>query len=256
MGKGSRSSGKRRAGHPPSGKSASRGSRKKQDVEHTHATSRPQSPTRRTPPTDEPYARQPQSPLRARPSDSRITESGGSTYLSDGATHSQASENSRRSHSASNRSQVNLSSVMSHYMQNVDGMSDIIANQYYGNMDVLRESANRQPRPINSTLPLFSPSVISGRRVSRVRSSNGSDTSANRQHAHVPGNEAVSYAGPTILFDGAAGVSADARPGSMYKNRSTSAILQTGNQADEGLGTMEQGARMHRRKTDTGVVAN
>ncbi|KAJ1796695.1 hypothetical protein LPJ59_003594, partial [Coemansia sp. RSA 2399] len=53
---------------------------------------------------------------------------------------------------------------MSHYMQNVDGMSDIIANQYYGNMDVLRESANRQPRPINSTLPLFSPSVISGRR--------------------------------------------------------------------------------------------
>ncbi|KAJ2557089.1 CorA metal ion transporter [Coemansia sp. RSA 1933] len=41
-------------------------------------------------------------------------------------------------------------------------MSDIIANQYYGNMDVLRETANRLPRPINSTLPLFSPSVISG----------------------------------------------------------------------------------------------
>ncbi|KAJ2401171.1 CorA metal ion transporter [Coemansia sp. RSA 2559] len=145
---------------------------------------------------------------------------------------------------------------MSHYMQNVDGMSDIIANQYYGNMDVLRESANRQPRPINSTLPLFSPSVISGRRISRVRSSNGSDTSANRQNTHVPGHEAVSYAGAgsTSLLDGT-GVPADARPGAVYKNRSTSAIALTETQTGEELGTAEQGARMHRRKTDTGVVA-
>ncbi|KAJ2527053.1 hypothetical protein EV175_007587, partial [Coemansia sp. RSA 1933] len=133
-------------------------------------------------------------------------------------------------------------------------MSDIIANQYYGNMDVLRESANRLPRPINSTLPLFSPSVISSRRISRVRSSNGSDTSANRPHPHAPGQEAMSYAGtgPAVLLAGAGPFTED-RLGVVHKNRSTSAIALVGNQDDTGGpgSTIEQGTGLRRRKTDT-----
>ncbi|KAJ2495697.1 hypothetical protein GGI11_008353, partial [Coemansia sp. RSA 2049] len=103
------------------------------------------------------YARRKPPPLEHRASDSRRhAERASSNDLSDAAqSHAslrQASVRSERSHSGSN-SQANLSSVMSHYMQTIgtNGMNDILANDYYGNMDVLRESANRQPRPINST---------------------------------------------------------------------------------------------------------
>ncbi|KAJ2513550.1 CorA metal ion transporter [Coemansia sp. RSA 1939] len=214
------------------------------------------------------YARRKPPPLEHRVSDSRRhAERAGSNDLSDAAqSHTslrQASVRSERSHSGSN-SQANLSSVMSHYMQTIgtNGMNDILANDYYGNMDVLRESANRQPRPINSTLPLFSPSVFSGRRVPRVRSSTGSDTSGGRNHhAYVPGQETMSYAGtgPRVAPE-AAGLPGGPRPESASKVRSTSAVgLGGGGQVDRRVGEKEEQNEemsMRRRKTDAGVVSN
>ncbi|KAJ2784645.1 CorA metal ion transporter [Coemansia interrupta] len=98
----------------------------------------------------------------------------------------------RRSSSSSGRSsnggggshstggQGNLASVISQYMFGMD--SDTLASQYYGNMAHMHEmTADRLPRPMNSTLPLFSPSVVHGRRLVRARSSQGSEGDVGRK---------------------------------------------------------------------------
>ncbi|KAJ1824351.1 hypothetical protein LPJ73_009334, partial [Coemansia sp. RSA 2703] len=71
-----------------------------------------------------------------------------------------------------------FTSALSQYMFALD--SDALASQYYGNMAHMNELGDRLPRPMNSTLPLFSPSVAHGRRLGRTRSVQGGDVLAGR----------------------------------------------------------------------------
>ncbi|KAJ2129916.1 CorA metal ion transporter [Coemansia sp. RSA 921] len=55
-----------------------------------------------------------------------------------------------------------------------DDQTDVLASRYYANMAALPSDADRLPRPMNSTLPMFSRSVISGRTRLPSRASDGS----------------------------------------------------------------------------------
>ncbi|KAJ2844325.1 hypothetical protein J3B02_004998, partial [Coemansia erecta] len=97
--------------------------------------------------------------------------------------HRQVSiSSSRHSHSGDNsamREHDSLASVISHYIHGIDSdnITDMLASRYYGNMTHITESGtvDRSPKPMNSTLPLFSPSVALGRRMVRARSTNASE---------------------------------------------------------------------------------
>ncbi|KAJ2778980.1 CorA metal ion transporter [Coemansia javaensis] len=69
-----------------------------------------------------------------------------------------------------------LASAILQYMPGMDAEDgpDYLAARYYGNMASLPGDAGRRPLPMNSTLPLFSPSVIHGRIASHSRSSRAS----------------------------------------------------------------------------------
>ncbi|KAJ2746428.1 CorA metal ion transporter [Coemansia sp. BCRC 34301] len=79
----------------------------------------------------------------------------------------------------------NLASVISHYMHGIDAESttDMMAARYYGNMAQIPEDTDRLPRPMNSTLPLFSLSVMNGGRNIRVQSPHDSDGSSQRRRS-------------------------------------------------------------------------
>ncbi|KAJ2799822.1 CorA metal ion transporter [Coemansia guatemalensis] len=93
-----------------------------------------------------------------------------------------------------NSESANLADAILHYMPEIDveNRTDLLASRYYGNMSSLPEVANRHPRPMNSTLPLFSPSVVNGRIVPRARSSHTSDASPQRMRSRTSYNERVS----------------------------------------------------------------
>ncbi|KAJ2383709.1 hypothetical protein GGI05_005226, partial [Coemansia sp. RSA 2603] len=97
-----------------------------------------------------------------------------SSHRSSLALSSHAS--SRRRNTAN--SDDGFTSALSQYMFALD--SDALASQYYGNMAHMNELGDRLPRPMNSTLPLFSPSVAHGRRLGRTRSVQGGDVLAGR----------------------------------------------------------------------------
>ncbi|KAJ2892933.1 hypothetical protein GGI21_005504, partial [Coemansia aciculifera] len=77
----------------------------------------------------------------------------------------------------------NLANVISHYMHGIDAESttDMMAARYYGNMAQIPEDADRLPRPMNSTLPLFSLSVMNSGRNLSAQSPHGSDESSQRR---------------------------------------------------------------------------
>ncbi|KAJ2807503.1 CorA metal ion transporter [Coemansia helicoidea] len=96
--------------------------------------------------------------------------------------HSPQSLGSAGSHRNRAESEAtSLASVILHYMPGIDAenSSDLLASRYYGNMALLSGDVDRRPLPMNSTLPLFSPSVIHGRiapprgRSSRASGSGG-----------------------------------------------------------------------------------
>ncbi|KAJ2615953.1 CorA metal ion transporter [Coemansia sp. RSA 1365] len=93
-----------------------------------------------------------------------------------------------------NSESADLADAIQHYMPEIDveSRTDLLASRYYGNMSSLPEVANRHPRPMNSTLPLFSPSVVNGRIVPRARSSHTSDASPQRMRSRTSYNERVS----------------------------------------------------------------
>ncbi|KAJ1801656.1 hypothetical protein LPJ75_006413, partial [Coemansia sp. RSA 2598] len=103
---------------------------------------------------------------------------------------SRRSRQSARSHSGDNSSGIthehgSLADVISHYMHGIDSenITDMLASRYYGNMTHITESgaADRLPKPMNSTLPLFSPSVAHGHRLVRAHSTNASDGSLQKR---------------------------------------------------------------------------
>ncbi|KAJ1670059.1 hypothetical protein GGF38_001791, partial [Coemansia sp. RSA 25] len=79
----------------------------------------------------------------------------------------------------------NLASVISQYMHGIDAESttDMMAARYYGNMAQIPEDTDRLPRPMNSTLPLFSISVMNGGRNLRAHSPHDSDESSQRRRS-------------------------------------------------------------------------
>ncbi|KAJ2815612.1 hypothetical protein FBU31_006866, partial [Coemansia sp. 'formosensis'] len=79
----------------------------------------------------------------------------------------------------------NLASIISHYMDGVDAESKtgMLAARYYGNMAQIPEDADRLPRPMNSTLPLVSLSVMNGGRNLRTQSPHESDGSSQRRQS-------------------------------------------------------------------------
>ncbi|KAJ1990623.1 CorA metal ion transporter [Coemansia spiralis] len=248
MGRGNRGSGKRRAGSAATGKRISGGTKK-------HARRQP-SQTEETNSHESGRHAVGSSPL-ADPSSSNLRRSDSRTEARCPAP--EPSDTSNLSHHqpsvTSRGSQKNLANVMSHYMYEIGGEnSDMLASRYYGNTAGLPQEANRQPRPKNSTLPLFSPSVISGRRLSRVRSSNGSDGSG-RQRSYFAGHDAESYAGAGTEFPPEMAVSFKGLPPVMHysKNRSRSTAALAGGQA-LGAWSMVDAMRIHRRQTDAGVV--
>ncbi|KAJ1733039.1 CorA metal ion transporter, partial [Coemansia biformis] len=119
------------------------------------------------------------------------------------STHSpqsRGSASSRQNRAASDN--ASLASVLLHYMPGIDpeDSSDLLATRYYGNMAALSGDADRHPRPMNSTLPLFSPSVIHGRIAPRGRSSRASVSAGSPQrpqgtlaadHGLVPSDAAL-----------------------------------------------------------------
>ncbi|KAJ2719164.1 CorA metal ion transporter [Coemansia sp. Benny D115] len=80
----------------------------------------------------------------------------------------------------------NLANVISHYMHGLDSDSttDMLASRYYGNMAHITDS-DWLPRPMNSTLPLFSPSVVNTGRRLRAKSSYGSEESMARHRGSL-----------------------------------------------------------------------
>ncbi|KAJ2872625.1 CorA metal ion transporter [Coemansia aciculifera] len=79
----------------------------------------------------------------------------------------------------------NLASIISHYMHGIDAESTtgMLAARYYGNMAQIPEDADRLPRPMNSTLPLVSLSVMNGGRNLRTQSPHDSDESSQRRQS-------------------------------------------------------------------------
>ncbi|KAJ1932718.1 hypothetical protein FBU59_006276, partial [Linderina macrospora] len=65
-----------------------------------------------------------------------------------------------------------------HELEN-DDESGIMASRYYGNMADLPENADRPLMPMNSTLPLFSPSVANRRSIHRVHTAGSSGAGSN-----------------------------------------------------------------------------
>ncbi|KAJ2041696.1 CorA metal ion transporter [Coemansia sp. RSA 922] len=79
----------------------------------------------------------------------------------------------------------NLANIISHYMHGIDaeGSTGMMAARYYGNMAQIPEDADRLPRPMNSTLPLVSLSVMNGGRNLRTQSPHDSDESSQRRQS-------------------------------------------------------------------------
>ncbi|KAJ1948778.1 CorA metal ion transporter, partial [Linderina pennispora] len=75
----------------------------------------------------------------------------------------------------------NIANVLSHYMHEFenDDENGLMASRYYGNMADLPENADRPLMPMNSTLPLFSPSVANRRKIHRVKTTGSSGTGSN-----------------------------------------------------------------------------
>ncbi|KAI7830086.1 hypothetical protein BX661DRAFT_181058, partial [Kickxella alabastrina] len=112
-------------------------------------------------PSAEQWAQQRNSMSRPRGSDQRLYDLLCTHGASEGDNNSQRQKSSGSQGSRSKGSnEHNLASVISHYMGGMDSDSttDLLASRYYGNMDHMG-TADRLPRPMNSTLPLFSPSV-------------------------------------------------------------------------------------------------
>ncbi|KAJ2598917.1 CorA metal ion transporter [Coemansia sp. RSA 1721] len=123
-----------------------------------------------------------------------VSEGDGPTSI--GSRHSTRSQS--RDTSNAGHEHGNLADVISHYMHGIDSdnMTDMLASRYYGNMAHITESgtADRLPRPMNSTLPLFSPSVAHGHRMVRARSTNGSEGSLKRRPSYAVANAAAAAA--------------------------------------------------------------
>ncbi|KAJ2443377.1 hypothetical protein IWW46_002565, partial [Coemansia sp. RSA 2440] len=82
---------------------------------------------------------------------------------------------SRTSRHRSSSQVPSLTSAILQYMPSMDDdQTDVLASRYYANMAALPSDADRLPRPMNSTLPMFSRSVISGRTRLPSRASDGS----------------------------------------------------------------------------------
>ncbi|KAJ1853903.1 CorA metal ion transporter [Coemansia sp. RSA 1822] len=83
---------------------------------------------------------------------------------------------SRTSRHRSESQVPSLTSAILQYMPSIDAddHTDVLASRYYANMAALPSDADRLPRPMNSTLPMFSRSVISGRTRLPSRASDGS----------------------------------------------------------------------------------
>ncbi|KAJ1963275.1 CorA metal ion transporter [Dipsacomyces acuminosporus] len=77
---------------------------------------------------------------------------------------------------------MGMANMLSQYMQQLDedDNTELLASRYYGNMAPIPDNADRHPKPMNSTLPLLSPSVIGGRISHRVHSLTESETARNR----------------------------------------------------------------------------
>ncbi|KAJ1885804.1 hypothetical protein LPJ66_009945, partial [Kickxella alabastrina] len=198
MGKSGRSSGRRKNGQPTSAK---RNHREQQhqdfselgtaecgcaippsDVASAQSQMYLAAPTS---PSAEQWAQQRSSMSRPRGSDQRLYDLLCTRGASEGDNNSQQQKSSGSQGSRSKGSnEHNLASVISHYMGGMDSDSttDLLASRYYGNMDHMG-TADRLPRPMNSTLPLFSPSVVNGRRLARARSSYGSEEELMRRRA-------------------------------------------------------------------------
>ncbi|KAJ2354064.1 CorA metal ion transporter, partial [Coemansia sp. RSA 2618] len=119
-----------------------------------------------------------------------------------------------------------LASAIMHYMPEIDAEdnTDMLASQYYGNMAVLPTDADRHPLPMNSTLPLFSRSIVNTRIDGRARlPSRASDGSLQRARRPRTGSAGARVevgedegVGPRIRRTlSAARHSADAGRGSM-----------------------------------------
>ncbi|KAJ2714227.1 CorA metal ion transporter [Coemansia spiralis] len=124
---------------------------------------------------------------------------------------SRGSTGSRRNRTESET--ASLASVILHYMPGMDteNSSEVLATRYYGNMASLTGGADRHPLPMNSTLPLFSPSVIHGRIAPRGHSSRTSLGSPQRPRGSTsatnlqPADSQESHPGPasSLPVDGA-----------------------------------------------------
>ncbi|KAJ2491496.1 CorA metal ion transporter [Coemansia sp. RSA 2050] len=92
----------------------------------------------------------------------------------------------------------NLASVISHYMHGIDAESTtgMLAARYYGNMVQIPEDTDRLPRPMNSTLPLVSLSVMNGGRNLRTQSPHDSDELSQRRQSRFIGTRADAEAPP------------------------------------------------------------
>ncbi|KAJ2454757.1 CorA metal ion transporter [Coemansia sp. RSA 2336] len=129
--------------------------------------------------------------LSEHPSNSYLTRKPSSSHFS-GSRHRPSVERSRSHshHSAShasgrlseNSDTYGLSNVIMHYMPEIDAEgSNMLASRYYGNMAAIPDGVDRHPLPMNSTLPLFSRSVMSGRVDGQAQLSSQTSNSSSRK---------------------------------------------------------------------------
>ncbi|KAJ1740690.1 CorA metal ion transporter [Coemansia sp. RSA 990] len=123
--------------------------------------------------------------LTRKPSSSRFSGSRHRPSVERSRSHSHHSASHVSGHLSENSDTYGLSNVIMHYMPEIDAEGgNMLASRYYGNMAAIPDSVDRHPLPMNSTLPLFSRSVISGRVDSQARlSSRASNNSSHKVNA-------------------------------------------------------------------------